>query len=154
MANVIGRVGFVLKGAWDNSTSYEPLDVVIHNGNGYSALNPNQNVEPGSLGDTSWKLIVEKGDKGDPGNFTWQQVTDYVDAVYGAMEVTFTNVSSLPTTQSAVGMTGNHKLMYIEMTNPDAFISLTATPSTDSVTLSGTLVTGTSSTVYTRWMII
>ena len=154
MATVIGRVGFILRGAWDNTLSYDPLDVVIHNGNGYACINPNQNVEPGSLGDTSWQLIVEKGDKGDPGNWTWQEVTDYVDSVYGAMEVTFSNVSTLPLTQTALGMTTSHKLMYAECSNPGAFYSLSATQGTDAVTLSGSIISGQTSDVITRWMII
>lgn len=62
----VGRVSFVMKGAWNLATSYEKLDAVSYNGSLYIAK---QDVPGGTAitNTTYWQLAVEKGDKGDTG---------------------------------------------------------------------------------------
>lgn len=62
----VGRVSFVMKGAWNLATSYEKLDTVSYNGSLYIAK---QDVPGGTAitNTTYWQLAAEKGDKGDTG---------------------------------------------------------------------------------------
>lgn len=63
----VGRVSFVMKGAWNLATSYEKLDVVSYNGSLYIA----KQDAPGGTAITNttyWQLAVEKGDQGETGN--------------------------------------------------------------------------------------
>lgn len=62
----VGRVSFVIKGAWNLATSYEKLDAVSYNGSLYIAK---QDVPGGTAitNTTYWQLAAEKGDKGDTG---------------------------------------------------------------------------------------
>lgn len=52
----LGRVGFVLRGAWDSTTQYNPFDVVFDGGNTYVATVANTNV-PTSTAST-WQKIA------------------------------------------------------------------------------------------------
>lgn len=63
----VGRVSFVMKGAWNLATSYEKLDAVSDNGSLYIAK---QDVPGGTAitNTTYWQLAVEKGDQGETGN--------------------------------------------------------------------------------------
>ncbi len=63
----VGRVSFVMKGAWNLATSYEKLDAVSYNGSLYIAK---QDVPGGTAitNTTYWVLAVEKGDQGETGN--------------------------------------------------------------------------------------
>lgn len=62
----VGRVSFVMKGAWNLATNYEKLDAVTHDGSLYIAK---QDVPGGTAisNTTYWQLAAEKGDKGDTG---------------------------------------------------------------------------------------
>ena len=62
----VGRVSFIMKGAWNLATNYEKLDAVSYNGSLYIAK---QNVPGGTAitNTTYWQLAAEKGDKGDTG---------------------------------------------------------------------------------------
>lgn len=62
----VGRVSFVMKGAWNLATAYEKLDAVTHDGSLYIAK---QDVPGGTAitNTTYWQLAAEKGDKGDTG---------------------------------------------------------------------------------------
>ncbi len=62
----VGRVSFVMKGAWNLATSYEKLDAVSYGGSLYIAK---QDVPGGTAitNTTYWQLAAEKGDKGDTG---------------------------------------------------------------------------------------
>ena len=61
------RVSIVPKGVWNSQNTYERLDIVSYNGSSYIAR---QNVPVNiSLSNTNyWKLIAEKGGKGETGN--------------------------------------------------------------------------------------
>ena len=63
----VGRVSFVMKGAWNLATAYEKLDAVTHDGSLYIAK---QDVPGGTAitNTTYWVLAVEKGDQGETGN--------------------------------------------------------------------------------------
>ena len=63
----VGRVSFVMKGAWNLATNYEKLDVVSYNGSLYIAK---QDVPrgPAITNTTYWQLAAEKGDQGETGN--------------------------------------------------------------------------------------
>ena len=63
----VGRVSFVMKGAWNLATNYEKLDAVSYNGSLYIAK---QDVPGGTAitNTTYWQLAVEKGDQGETGN--------------------------------------------------------------------------------------
>lgn len=62
----VGRVSFVMKGAWNLATSYEKLDAVSYNGSLYIAK---QDVPGGTAitNTTYWQLAAEKGDQGETG---------------------------------------------------------------------------------------
>ena len=81
--------------------------------------------------------------------------TAFVNAAMGTLitEVSFGTVDSLSKTVSNSNITANHKLLYVECSNPGAFVTLTATPGNGSVTLSGTMISGKTSTVVTRWCV-
>ena len=57
MATDLGKVGIVMKGTWNNSTTYEVLDAVSYNSCLYIAL---QNVPAGTLptNTTYWQLAL------------------------------------------------------------------------------------------------
>ena len=63
----VGRVSFIMKGAWNLATAYEKLDAVTNNGSLYIAK---QDVPGGTAitNTTYWVLAVEKGDQGETGN--------------------------------------------------------------------------------------
>lgn len=55
----LGRVRLNARGAYDNSASYEPLDVVSINGSSYFCRLPVQGVQPGTSGaDSYWQFLV------------------------------------------------------------------------------------------------
>lgn len=58
MATLIGRVGMVIKGAWDSSVAYDTLDVVTYNNNTYIAK---QASPAGTLptNTTYWQLSLD-----------------------------------------------------------------------------------------------
>ena len=63
MASInLGRVGFVLRGTWSSSASYQPLDVVLYNGSSYAARIASTGVAPSN-------------------GSTWQELTDISSAV-------------------------------------------------------------------------
>lgn len=60
---VLGKVSMTPKGAWNASTSYEPLDVVSYGGNAFLARRANSNVTPTEGAD--WQMIAEKATIGN-----------------------------------------------------------------------------------------
>ena len=58
----VGRVSFIMKGAWNLATNYEKLDAVSYNRSLYIAK---QDVPGGTAitNTTYWQLAAEKGDK-------------------------------------------------------------------------------------------
>lgn len=63
MASInLGRAGFVLRGTWSSSASYQPLDVVLYNGSSYAARIASTGVAPSN-------------------GSTWQELTDISSAV-------------------------------------------------------------------------
>lgn len=62
----VGRVSFVMKGAWNLATAYEKLDAVTNDGSLYIAK---QDVPGGTAitNTTYWQLAAEKGDQGPTG---------------------------------------------------------------------------------------
>lgn len=60
MASVnLGKVGLLLRGAWDSSTDYAALDVVSHEGYSYAARVANKNVEPSAETAAYWQPLAE-----------------------------------------------------------------------------------------------
>lgn len=60
---VLGKVSMTPKGAWNASTSYEPLDVVSYGGSAFLARRANSNVTPTEGAD--WQMIAEKATVGN-----------------------------------------------------------------------------------------
>lgn len=60
---ILGKVSMTPKGAWNASTSYEPLDVVSYGGSAFLARRANSNVTP-TEGD-DWQMIAEKATVGN-----------------------------------------------------------------------------------------
>ena len=52
-----GRVGFVPKGQYSPSVSYERHDVVVYDGNSYSALGVTKGIAP--TDNTKWKILID-----------------------------------------------------------------------------------------------
>lgn len=64
-ATILGKVSITPKGAWDQETAYERLDLVSFIGGSFLSLTDN-NTAP--LTDaTKWMIVVSKGPKGDTG---------------------------------------------------------------------------------------
>ena len=53
----LGRVGLVLKGAWDSEINYVPLDLVSYDGNAWAAKRNNTGVAPSTVETDDWQLI-------------------------------------------------------------------------------------------------
>jgi hypothetical protein len=64
-AGADGSPGLVWQGAWDIATSYEPPDVVYHEGSAYVAVDTSVGEEPPNA--TYWELLVSKGEDGTDG---------------------------------------------------------------------------------------
>lgn len=62
-----------LETEWDNQYPYKRLQGISHAGSSYVALKDNVGVEPSSSTSDTWKLIAQKGDKGDA--FTYDDFT-------------------------------------------------------------------------------
>ena len=60
---VLGKVSMMPKGAWNASTSYEPLDVVSYGGSAFLARRANSNVTP--IEGADWQMIAEKATVGN-----------------------------------------------------------------------------------------
>ena len=63
---VIGRVVPRPRGEWSNKATYERMEFVTHNGNGYVCQEENVGKIP-SLYESIWVLVVKKGEKGEKG---------------------------------------------------------------------------------------
>src|SRR5574344_1042546 len=57
----LGKVAIVPKGAYDNATQYERLDLVTHGGASYLALKSNLGVVPIGNTDANWQLLAQNG---------------------------------------------------------------------------------------------
>ena len=79
----VGRVSFVMKGAWNLATNYEKLDAVTNDGSLYIAK---QDVPGGTAITTTtyWQLAAEKGDQGPTGGV--DSVNGRTGAVTGLAE--------------------------------------------------------------------
>ena len=60
-----GRIGFVLKGNYDNTTQYERLDVVTHNNVLYAAKRDTIGNAPTGEDDDNWKVLIRNMVNGD-----------------------------------------------------------------------------------------
>lgn len=54
MANNLGQVAIVSRGAWDSSVTYHPLDVVTQSGGSYLCIQENTNKQPGNITVHDW----------------------------------------------------------------------------------------------------
>lgn len=90
----LGIVAPVPKGAWNNETQYEYLNIVTLNGNSYIAKAGNKGIEPGAFDgwETYWMLIAERGLDGTPGSLgqlAYKDVPIYQDsASFTPVEIT------------------------------------------------------------------
>lgn len=57
----LGKVAIVPKGAYDNATQYERLDLVTHGGASYLALKSNLGLTPIGNTDANWQLLAQNG---------------------------------------------------------------------------------------------
>lgn len=57
----LGKVAIVPKGAYDNATQYERLDLVTHGGASYLALKSNLGLAPIGITDANWQLLARNG---------------------------------------------------------------------------------------------
>ena len=69
----LGKVSSDWLGEWDKHYPYKRLHGISHAGSSYVALKDNVGVEPSSSTSDTWKLIAQKGDKGDA--FTYDDFT-------------------------------------------------------------------------------
>lgn len=69
----LGKVSIYWLGEWDKQYPYKRLHGISHAGSSYVALKDNVGVEPSSSTSDTWKLIAQKGDKGDA--FTYDDFT-------------------------------------------------------------------------------
>lgn len=86
----LGRVGFVLRGAWSSGTAYNQLDVVTYNGAAYAARTASTGVTPSS------------------GSSVWQELTGISAAVQSAMNnaaVRFDTAQTLTGAQQTMART-------------------------------------------------
>ena len=122
-----------MQGDWLNSVTYNPLDVVTYQGTSYVATVGTTGGVPGV--DPAWRILAEKGDKGDPGNFTWSQITDYIDNNIVEFRRT-TSLSSLPTTVTITGVDSTMEVTDITVTGQASTFTLDWATGTDTVTFS------------------
>lgn len=69
----LGKVSIDWLGEWDKQYPYRRLHGISHAGSSYVALKDNVGVEPSSSTSDTWKLIAQKGDKGNA--FTYDDFT-------------------------------------------------------------------------------
>ena len=69
----LGKVSVDWLGEWDKQYPYKRLHGISHAGSSYVALKDNVGVEPSSSTSDTWKLIAQKGDKGNA--FTYDDFT-------------------------------------------------------------------------------
>ena len=63
---MIGKIGMILKGEWNENTYYKKLDVVTLDGSSYVCVKDNENKNV--LEQEYWHLIAKKGSDGTDGN--------------------------------------------------------------------------------------
>ena len=121
MANTttnLGKVCVTPKGAWSNSTAYDPLDIVTSGGSSYLAK---AEVPAGTaLTNTSyWIKIAAKGDKGDTGEITSASAS--ISGGYGtpAVSVTAGGTSTERTFAFAFSNLVGNGIASIELTDTD-----------------------------------
>lgn len=56
-STILGRVGMIPKGAWNETTAYEKLDVVSNNGNSFVALKPSTGIS--TTNTEYWMALTE-----------------------------------------------------------------------------------------------
>ena len=108
MATLVGRVGLIVKGAWDSSVAYAYMDVVTYNNSTYIAK---QAVPAGTLptNTTYWELaldadLLQPKTMSSPVTIGGESKTT-VEAAVGALEdvkADKTAISSVETTSTAV----------------------------------------------------
>lgn len=75
----LGKVSIYWLGEWDKQYPYKRLHGISHAGSSYVALKDNVGVEPSSSTSDTWKLIAQKGDKGNAftyDDFTLEQIEE------------------------------------------------------------------------------
>lgn len=94
---ILGKVGMVLKGEYNNATNYQKLDVVIYNGQSYVAKENTTGNLPTNT--TYWQLLAEKGYTPIKGTdyFTEQDIQDMENDVKEAVEDEIPDVSNFIT---------------------------------------------------------
>lgn len=70
----LGKVGMTPKGEWNNSTTYERLDIVSYEGSSYIAIIQNRNSRP-SEDNQDWMIGAKHGE------FTEEQLEEFKEAV-------------------------------------------------------------------------
>lgn len=70
----LGKVGMTPKGEWNNSTTYERLDVVSYEGSSYIAITQNRNSVP-TDSNPNWMIGAKHGE------FTEEQLEEFKEAV-------------------------------------------------------------------------
>ncbi len=94
----IGPTGMWFKGAWSNSTTYNPHDVVFSNGSSYITSATNYNSLP-TGGNTNWSLVAQIGDTGPIGPTGMIFLGPWSNSItYNPPEIVFSNGSSYITT--------------------------------------------------------
>ena len=59
---LIGKVAIVPKGVWNQSTRYEPLDLVVYGSSSFIALQAGKGKIPNSKdGESYWELVAAGG---------------------------------------------------------------------------------------------
>lgn len=116
MATLIGRVGMVIKGAWDSSVAYDTLDVVTYNNNTYIAK---QASPAGTLptNTTYWQLSLDASQLQPKEAGKGLSTNDYDNTAKGIVDSTPTNLAakadkvSGATNGNLAGLDANGNLM-------------------------------------------
>lgn len=106
---ILGKVGMVLKGAYNGSTTYQKLDVVTYNGESYVAKSETIGNLPTNT--TYWQMLVKKPERGTD-YWTSLDQQQIVTDVETDLQPTITNISNTANTAKSIADGANQALSY------------------------------------------
>lgn len=100
----LGRVGLVLKGDWDETTHYVPLDVVSHDGNAWASKRENTNVEPTTENSDDWQLFSNNEDLVATVQSYKESAEDAMDVAVAASQSILASIATEYETKAYLGI--------------------------------------------------
>lgn len=115
--NDAGRIGFLIRGNYNNLETYEFLDVVYHNGSSYVARKKTSGNAP-EKSNEYWQILAE-GVSGETGGVTGVKGNSETQFRKGNVNITAEDIgvpeeSYITGTLSTFPNTGNPKILYID----------------------------------------